>query len=66
MLTDEQRIKIYGSAEAVAAVDQRIAETVDTWPPLSQRQKDAIRVLLAKPAPGVEILPAPRRAVLAA
>lgn len=50
MLSHAERIKLYGSAEAVAEADRRIAEAVDAWPPLTQRQKDRLAVLL-RPAP---------------
>lgn len=58
MLTDEQRLKVYGSAEAVAAADRYIEDLVAAMPPLTQRQKDALRVLL-RPAAAVE-QPAPK------
>jgi hypothetical protein len=46
MLTDEQRIKVYGSAERVAEVDAQIQANVDAMPPLTARQRDALKILL--------------------
>lgn len=46
MLTDEQRIKIYGSVERVAQVDAQIQANAAAMPPLTPRQRDALRILL--------------------
>ena len=51
MLTDAERIRLYGSAEAVATADRRIAEEVDAWPPLTPSQQVRLRTLLAPAAP---------------
>lgn len=47
MLSDEQRLKIYGSAERVAEVDAQIEANVAAMPPLTMRQRDALAVLLS-------------------
>jgi hypothetical protein len=62
MLTDEERLRVYGSADAVAAADRRIAEAVDGWPPLTVAQKTRLRALL-KPAAGAPVIPHQRRRV---
>lgn len=46
MLTDEQRLKAYGSAERVAEVDALIEANVAAMPPLTARQKDALKILI--------------------
>lgn len=61
MLSDAERIKLYGSAEAVAAVDRRIAEDVASWPPLTPSQRDRLRTLL-RPAPAEPVISRQRRA----
>lgn len=60
MLSDAERIKLYGSAEAVAAVDRRIAEDVASWPPLTPRQRDRLRTLL-RTAPAEPVISTPRQ-----
>lgn len=49
MLSDAERIRIYGSAERVAEVDAQIKATVAVMPPLTPRQRDALTALLAGP-----------------
>ncbi|HEV2640155.1 MAG TPA: hypothetical protein VGX23_33785 [Actinocrinis sp.] len=66
MLTHEQRLKIYGGAERLAEADRLLDELVANAPPLTSRQKDTLRQLLAKPAPAATVLPLPRPVVLAA
>jgi hypothetical protein len=52
MLTDGQRIKLYGSAERVAEVKAQIKEANDAMPPFTARQRDALRNLWApRPTP---------------
>lgn len=67
MLSDEQRIRIYGSAERVAEVDAQIKANIDRMPPLSQRQRDQLRILL-RPNPANTLAESPsqraRRAAL--
>jgi hypothetical protein len=60
MLTDAERERLYGGPEAVAAADRRIAEAVDAWPPLTQRQKTRLRALL-RPAVDAPVIPHQRR-----
>lgn len=60
MLSDAERIRIYGSAEAVAEADRRGAEEVAKWPPLSPGQKARLRALLAPPTGTEPASPAPR------
>lgn len=51
MLTDEERIKIYGSAERVADVDRVIAASVEAMPELTEGQRARLRVLLGDREP---------------
>lgn len=51
MLTDEQRIKVYGSAERVAEVDAGIKANAAAMPPLTAAQRDALAVLLGRRIP---------------
>jgi len=60
MLSDAERIRMYGSAEAVAEADRRMAAEVATWPPLTAGQKARLRALL-RPVSS-EPAPLPRRA----
>jgi hypothetical protein len=65
MLTHEQRIKVYGSAERVAEVDAQIKTDVDAMPPLTPRQRDALRVLFSRSMPLRPTKPEKRTAALA-
>lgn len=65
MLSDAERIRLYGSAEAVAEADRRGAEDVATWPPLTPRQRDRLRALL-RPAPAEAAPKSPRPSQVAA
>lgn len=62
MLSRAERIKQYGSEQAVIDADRAAAEDVDGWPPLTAAQQDVIRAMFA-PAPA-EAAPqaTPRRA----
>lgn len=51
MLTDEQRLRVYRTPEAVADADQHIANLVDAMPPLTAAQRDALAVLLGRRTP---------------
>ena len=50
MLPRAERIKLYGSAEAVDEADRRGAEEIATWPPLSTAQQDVIRAMFSPSA----------------
>jgi hypothetical protein len=54
MLTDEERLRVYGSAENVAAADRYINDLADSAPPLTPRQKARLRTLIRPPADGLE------------
>lgn len=45
-MTDEQRLKVYGSPEAVAAADRYLDELVAAAPPLTPAQRDRLGLLL--------------------
>lgn len=50
MLTEEQRLRVYGGPEGVAAADRYIDALVAAAPPLTAAQRDRLRILFA-PAP---------------
>lgn len=50
MLTDEQRLRVYGNAERVASVDRYLDELAAAAPPLTQAQKDRLRALIRSDA----------------
>jgi hypothetical protein len=63
MLTEAQRLKTYGSPEAVAAVDRHLDELAAAAPPLTPGQKAALRVLLRPSASsGIPTAPATTQA----
>ena len=52
-MTAEQRLRVYGGPEGVAAADRYIAALVAAAPPLTAAQRDRLRILFA-PAPALK------------
>jgi hypothetical protein len=60
MLTDEERLRVYGSPEAVAAADRYINGLADSAPALTPRQKARLRALF-RPAVDAPVIPHQQR-----
>lgn len=61
MLSSAERLRIYGSPEAVAEADAYLDRLAAEAPPLTASQKARLRALIAPPVTAAPVIPAPRR-----